>query len=589
MRWMGERIQVTDTDVQERKILARHLAICLAAVSGAMILIWPVAELPYGDDTAYAQMALNLARTGHLAYNGWESVVQILHTYWGALAIRVFGFSFLAVRLSTIPYALGSVALCYLLVRRAGLTARASLFVTLLLGLSPLFLPVAVSYMTDIPGVFFTFASLYSFARAEEIAGEPKSYGWLALGAAAGLIGGTGRQIVWLVPLVVLPYLAWVRRRHWWFRLSAEVAWVAVLAGVNYTMAWFRHQPYTVFQPSVFSEMVSMIEKPFQTAVIAARLSLLLVLLILPAAIPLVFRSAEDTWRGPRGRKILVAALLLVVLAAIAIHPSLASIPWISSTLNWEGINGSAPLPGRPIVLIRPIRVLAAVTVYFSVCILAGELWNIRKMGRRISELVLKPSSSDFLLAAMSLFSVVYFALVLVRGADFDIFDRYLLPIMPWAATVTLLWFAKDNLRAEEIGRRAAPYAWALLGVLAFYGIASTQDLWALAKARVEATGKLEAAGVPRTAIDAGFEYNAWTELMTSGHLNFYRVINPPDAYRPGFSQTPSVVPVYRLEYEPTPETAATKFGSVPYSSLLPPFHKQVSIDRVLPTATSAR
>jgi hypothetical protein len=279
----------------------------------------------------------------------------------------------------------------------------------------------------------------------------------------------------------------------------------------------------------------------------------------------------------------------LVVLAAIAIHPSLASIPWISSTLNWEGINGSAPLPGRPIVLIRPIRVLAAVTVYFSVCILAGELWNIRKMGRRISELVLKPSSSDFLLAAMSLFSVVYFALVLVRGADFDIFDRYLLPIMPWAATVTLLWFAKDNLRAEEIGRRAAPYAWALLGVLAFYGIASTQDLWALAKARVEATGKLEAAGVPRTAIDAGFEYNAWTELMTSGHLNFYRVINPPDAYRPGFSQTPSVVPEYRLEYEPTPETAATKFGSVPYSSLLPPFHKQVSIDRVLPTATSAR
>ncbi|HWO38261.1 MAG TPA: phospholipid carrier-dependent glycosyltransferase, partial [Candidatus Acidoferrum sp.] len=201
---------MTNTNDQQRKIFARDLGICLAAVSGAMVLIWPMADLPYGDDTAYAQMALNLARTGHLAYNGWEAAVQLLHAYWGALAIWLFGFSFLAVRLSTIPYALGSVALCYLLVRRAGLSARASLFVTLLLGLSPLFLPVSVSYMTDIPGVFFTFASLYSFARAEEIAGEPKSYGWLALGAAAGLIGGTGRQIVWLVPLVVLPYLAWV-------------------------------------------------------------------------------------------------------------------------------------------------------------------------------------------------------------------------------------------------------------------------------------------------------------------------------------------------------------------------------------------
>ncbi|HTB94165.1 MAG TPA: glycosyltransferase family 39 protein [Candidatus Sulfotelmatobacter sp.] len=579
---------MTETDIQERKTLARHLGICLAAVSAAMVVIWPVADLPFGDDTAYTDMALNLARTGHMAYNGWEAVVQILHTYWAALAIELFGFSFLTVRLSTIPYALGSVALCYLLVRRAGLTARAALFVTLLLGLSPLFLPVSLSYMTDVPGLFFTFASLYSLARAEEIAGEPKSYGWLALGAAAGLIGGTGRQIVWLVPLVVLPYLAWVRRSHWWFRLCAEAAWVAVLAGVNYTMAWFRHQPYTVFQPSVLSEMILTVERPFRTAVIAARLSLMLVLLILPATVPLVFRSAEETWRGPRGRKILVAALLLMVMAAIAIHPSLASIPWISNTLNWEGIYGSGPLPGRPIVLTTPIRAVVAVTVYFSVCILAGELWNIRRMARRISELLIKPSSSEFLLAAMSLFSAAYFALVLVRGADFDIFDRYLLPVMPWAATVALLWFAKDNLRAEETVRRAAPYAWVLLGVLAFYGIASTQDLWALAKARVEATRTLEAAGVPRTAIDAGFEYNAWTELMTSGHLNFYLVKNPPGAYRPGLSQTPSVVPQYRLEYEPTPETAASKFGSVPYSSLLPPFHKQVSIDRVLPTATSA-
>jgi Dolichyl-phosphate-mannose-protein mannosyltransferase len=571
-----------NSDSASQNTDTRNMWSCMVLVVTALILVWPFANIGYGDDVAYAHLALILERTGHLVYNGWESAFLISQVFWGALFIRVFGSSFVCLRLSTIPFALGAVGLCYKLVRRAGLQPSSAVFVTLLFGLCPLYLPVAVSFMTDIPGVFFTFASLYSFARAEEIAGEPKSYGWLALGAAAGLIGGTGRQIVWLVPLVVLPYLAWVRRRHWWFRLSAEAAWVAVLAGVNYTMAWFRHQPYTVFQPSVFSELILMIEKPFQTAVIAARLSLLLVLLILPAAVPLVFRSAEETWRGPRGRKMLVAALLLVVLAAIAIHPSLASIPWISSTLNWEGINGSAPLPGRPIVLTRPIRALAAVTVYFSVCILAGELWNIRRMARRISELVLKPSSSEFLLAAMSLFSVVYFALVLVRGADFDIFDRYLLPIMPWAATVALLWFAKDNLRAEETARRAAPYAWVLLGVLAFYGIASTQDLWALAKARVEATRTLEAAGVPRTAIDAGFEYNAWTELMTSGHLNFYRVINPLGAYRPGFSQTPSVVPQYRLEYEPTPETPASKFGSVPYRSLLPPFHKQVSIDRVV-------
>jgi Dolichyl-phosphate-mannose-protein mannosyltransferase len=578
---------VPDTVDQQKGTVLRDVGICLAVVSAAMVFIWPVAQMPFGDDTAYTEMALHLARTGQLAYNGWEAVVQILHTYWGALAIRLFGFSFLVVRLSTIPYALGSVALCYLLMRRAGLASKPAVFVTLLFSLSPLFLPLALSYLTDMPGVFFIFASLYSFARAEENADEPKGYAWLALGAAAGFIGGTGRQIAWLSPLVVLPYLAWVRRALRGFALCAIAAWVAELAGVVYVLSWFGRQPYTVFQASVFSELLMTIKQPFATIALSARLALMLVLYTLPAAVPLLFRSAVDTWRGPRGRKILVGVLLFGVVAAIAVHPSLASIPWISNTLNWEGIYGSDSLPGRPIVLIRPIRAVVAVTVYFSVCILAGELWNIRRLARRVAELVAKPSNSEFLLAAMSLLSVAYFALVIVRGSDFNIFDRYLLPIVPWAACVALLWFAKDNPRAEEMARTARPLAWAYFAVVAFYGIASTQDIWSLAKARVEAAGRLEAAGVPRTAIDAGFEYNAWTELLVSGHLNFYRVFNPAGAYRPGFSITPSVIPLYRLEYKPTPQSESTQFGSVPYSSMLPPFHKQVSIDRLLPAAAS--
>jgi hypothetical protein len=104
-----------------------------------------------------------------------------------------------------------------------------------------------------------------------------------------------------------------------------------------------------------------------------------------PAAVPLLLRS---TWRGPRRRQILVAALFLLLLAAVAIHPSLASIPWVGTTLNWEGINGSAPLPGRSIALVTPTRFVAAMVVYISVCILAGGFGvnNTRNHGRGTSE-----------------------------------------------------------------------------------------------------------------------------------------------------------------------------------------------------------
>jgi len=227
----------------------------MAILAAAMLIIWPFADIGYGDDTGFAHVALVLARTGHLLYNGWETNFLVSHAFWGALFIRLFGFSFVCLRLSTIPFALGVVGLCYLLMRRSGLQPRSAILVTLLFGLSPLFLPGAVSFMTDVPSVFLMFASLYSFARAFESSGEPKSYGWLALGVAMGFMGGTGRQVVWIVPLVVLPYLAWVRRHQKWLGMSAMVAWFLVLCGVIYTTRWFNHQPYAVITPSVFSYM----------------------------------------------------------------------------------------------------------------------------------------------------------------------------------------------------------------------------------------------------------------------------------------------------------------------------------------------
>lgn len=591
--WSGASqtaVATVKTDSSERNQDARNVLVCLAVFAAEVLLAWPFADLAFGDDVAYSHVAYLLSRTGHLIFNGWEAAMMLPQAYWGALFIRMFGFSFVCMRISTVPFALGTVALCYKLVRRTGLRPRSAVFVTLLFSLCPVYLPLAVSFMTDVPAIFFMFVSLYSFALAEESAGEPRGYGWLALGALTGFIGGTGRQVVWLVPVVVLPYLAWVRRGQRWFRISAEAMWVGVLAGLNYTTFWFNHQPYAVFQPSVFSELKLVISRPLPTINTTARLCLMLLLLILPAAIPLLFRSSKETWQGPRVRKIIVATLLLAVLVAIAVHPSLASIPWVSSTFDWQGINGDAPLPGRPIVLITPIRALVAVSVYSAACILAGELWNLRRWSGHILRYLLAPPSGGFMLAAMSMVSVVYFILIVVRAAEFSVFDRYLLPLLPCASCVLLRLFETHNLDAERMLRKAMPVAWTLLLVFGTYAILSTQDYWALAQARLEATRRLEAAKVPRTAVDAGMEYNGWTQLMINGQLNWQYVKNPPGAYRPGFGITPEVVPIYRLEYAPgPPETAQSEFGSVPYFSFLPPFHKQVAIDRVVAPSAGNR
>src|SRR5260370_9440263 len=138
---------------------------CMAILAFAMLIVKPFAEMPYGDDFAYAHVALNLVRSGHLLYNGWAVAMLLSHADWGGLFIRAFGFSFTCLRFSTLPFALGAVGLCYLLVRQAGLKVQDATLVTLLFGLSPIFLPLSVSYMTDVPCLFFIFASLFSLSH----------------------------------------------------------------------------------------------------------------------------------------------------------------------------------------------------------------------------------------------------------------------------------------------------------------------------------------------------------------------------------------------------------------------------------------
>lgn len=560
----------------------------------AITAVWPVAEFPYADDWAYTHMALQLERTGRLVYNGWESAMLIPHIYWGALFVRLFGFSFTGLRISTLPFAAGSVGLCYLLMRRLGLAASAAFFATLLVGLSPVFLPASVSFMSDVPCVFFTLLSLYALIRAaassgvSNLSGEAKptsaTWRWLAAGALSGFVGGADRQIVWLVPLLLLPYIAWFRRRIRALAGACLGIWGIELVGVLAMTAWFRRQPYTLYQFPLFSEVRLAMSKPLLELNIATRTGLMMILLVLPGALPFLVSAASATLRGSRFRKTLTGALLTALVAALWIHPNLASIPWISSTLNWEGINGEAELPGRPVVLIRPIRAVVAVSVYVAAILLLVELWERRKWLSHLVRFFLHPLEAHFPLAASSLFAIAYMLVMMVRASRTDIFDRYFLPVLPWFAALAPLWH--QSVHSGKHARRGLFAAWSLLIVYGIYAIASSQDLMALARARAAAAARLESAGVSRAAIDAGFEYNGWTELMNGGYANHRFLLNPSGAYRPGLGLFPGLRPLYRLEHAPTADSVASQFGSVPYVSLMPPFRKQVSIDRITSPTT---
>jgi len=59
------------------------------------------------------------------------------------------------------------------------------------------------------------------------------------------------------------------------------------------------------------------------------------------------------------------------------------------------------------------------------------------------------------------------------------------------------------------------------------YGIASTDNMVALYRARVALAAELRAAGVPDTSVDNSWEYNFGTELQAAESINYLIIAIP--------------------------------------------------------------
>ena len=161
----------------------------VALLCAAVLATLPWAEVGMNDDWSFTHTALDVARSGRLVYYYWSEPIIGFQAYWAALFIRIFGFSFTLVRLSTLPLAMGSAALLHGLARYAGLARGPAFLATLSVMLSPLVIPLSVSFMTEIPALFFLLAVVYCGLRALDHPDRRGCAWWLFAGTVAGFLG----------------------------------------------------------------------------------------------------------------------------------------------------------------------------------------------------------------------------------------------------------------------------------------------------------------------------------------------------------------------------------------------------------------
>lgn len=535
----------------------------------AFLAVNPFVNLPFDDDWSYSFTVRQLLSTGHITYNGWSAPILVTHALWGAMFCKMFGYSFIVLRFSTLPLDIGVAVFAYLLARSADLRPAPAMCLSLMVCISPLFLPLALSFMTDVPGLFYTLASLYALMRAGRAPGNRAAIIWLAIGVLVGIAGGMGRQIVWIAPLCIVPYLIALRWSNRTFVAAAIFAWLVVVLDICICMRWFARQPDVYFDPSL-SKCVQMgLKYPKVTLINIVKIAFTTVLFTLPVALPFAIGLSRRLWSERKSwRSALTAIVVLGASILVATRPAIGLGPWLPNIVTTSGVLGGLEISGDrptvfPLIVTGTVSAIVLIVTYLLLARAIELAVDYRRTMVRLRNQLAAPDG----LSVLTIFCIFYFGLMVIRAGQDLVFDRYCLPLIVWLGIVSL--------------RRWSPaIAWPALVVFAVVAVAVTQDNFALLAARKEAIDRLEAQGVPRTQIAAGFEYNFYTQLEEVGRINRYNITNPTRSYDEFDGYTPALKCKYRLEFPHFAETEPSPFGEIRYISWLWPFHRVIFIDQ---------
>ena len=565
--------------------------LCGCLVLLAILSTHPIAEMGFSDDFSFIKTAFMYAETGHIVYNGWSAPMLGWQIPWGALFIKMFGYSFTAVRWSTLPIAVATVWLFFDMLVRLGINRRNAYFGALTFGLSPLFIPLATSFMTDVYAEFVLILCLYLCLRAVTAKTDTAAAGWLITAAITNAAGGTVRQIAWLGVLIMVPSTAWLLRHRRGIIPAGILGWCVSLAFIVTCLHWFKSQPYSVIETLIpratplHTWVIRLVRTPFEAM-------LCLSLLLFPLLV---------LWLR-RFKTFPLSVRISILIGAVCFQTDFLNhllkterFPWLVDLIGDLGLvhKFSFTLGERPGVLSEPIlRTILAFAVITVAMTFVISLFRTSALSNKsqikFRALVLPDPGiswhSEFWLFVP--FAVVYCSVVFSRSIEHICFDRYLLGLIPIAIVYLLKLYDQSFSAPLPIA------SYLLLGTIALFSIAGTHDWYAMNRARIETASILTKAGIPDTRFQLGLDYDGWTQLKYSPATSETAAsvlldidpvsvanISPPCVIW-SWGVTAAIDPEYFVVLNPMPCLAPSRFAPVTYRSWIPPFHRSLYIQK---------
>lgn len=461
-----------------------------------LLLVNPLGNFPLNDDWGYAQVVSHLAETGEYRPGDWPVMTLFSQVIWGTVLVKIFGFSFSILRISTLLLAIwGSYRLYRKYYSLSGdlLLARTAFFVLLL---NPLFCHLSFTFMTDVPFTVAVLAALLHYHRAMD---RDSALSWFAAIFFTIVAMLIRQPAILLAPAFGMALL--LKQPSWkytlWAVAASALSYAALLAYVHFLSTPLE----TPGAPASLQPLLRRLRLSYLGPQLLSRGGLILTYLgvyILPLTVlglPALLRQLSSQ----TGK---LSLLLAAVLATSWACQSWPGAP-LGNIIDLFGL-GPTTLPGpdkrylTDVVLNSRIK---AVLIPLAAGGLFLLLWQI------LSQLFVFGIRQLFTVQnrwklGLLLFAMAYFLYLLI---DKNRFDRYHLVLLP----VLLLLFS--GMKRQPLPASIKLVSVGLLVLFGLFSMGGTRDYLSWNRSRWAVLDSLtNQAGITPSRIDGGLEFNGW-------------------------------------------------------------------------------
>jgi Dolichyl-phosphate-mannose-protein mannosyltransferase len=495
----------------------------------------PLGDFPLNDDWSFARAVKGLIEQGDWRPTGWTSMPLITQALWGAIFCIPAGFSFDALRFSTLTLAIAGILGVYILFITNYAGRLLAVTAALTLAFNPIYHELSFTFMTDVP--FTALAILCSIFFVRCI----RQFDYLdaLIASALALAATLCRQLGLFLPLAFAVALLMQR--------SFSMKWLArailpLMVCVTALILFQQWMSITGRTPALYGTSWDKEELSIRAIVYRTDTALLylglfcLPILLLGSSNPRLNTNSVILRVLPA----LSGALFAVVSVYLAFNMLATWMPISKNILIPQGLGpltfGSYErLPSSFWGIVTALSILGGVLLVREIVALSVILLQKLKNSDMNDEDVIR----SFFLTAVGAYALP----VLLLG----FYDRYLVPLVPF-----LLYLNADRVPHEGIGATIRKSASAgLITFTAAFAVLGTRDyltwhrvLW------VALTELQKTAGVSPGDIDGGFDYNGWVLDDPSGREIANSIfINRNARYRIAYSNAPGFNVVKNYHY----------------------------------------